>query len=611
MLLLEVTMDRSIKTGITIKHILIFVSLLLLLVSVNSGSVYARTTPYENGEVCPVPCPECGGQRYIYMVYEQPTCTTTGECMTICDYCRETRGMGEGQWTIPMLDHVYSSNVTSAATCTSAGSRIDTCVNCGHTETVTLNALGHNYTKKTITEATCTEDGLTRYTCSRCSRTYDEKIAALGHDMEIEDKDATCTEDGFHRETCKRCQETVEQLFPALGHNWTGTTEIKKPTCTEDGLQRSVCDRCGLQSDLSVPRLGHDYPQEWTVEKEPTRFTEGLRYKECRRCGDRIEESIPRKSIVPVVIIGGITVVAGALAAVLGKNMRKKLKHNRNLSKPSLESKTALLVSEDEKLIECLKSKRHLAVTVCGQEDLISSIAENEPDIVVIDQCDEQLLERLPELVQEAEEAAAEKTEAEDPDTAEKDASDDTAAAGETAGTAEEEEKSGPVFGLILDTDVAAWKTDLLRTYTDDGLITGYVFKGTEPNAVFTKLVLPVMKPTAGSDETLANIGAVADMCGIPLISSVIDAYVAGRDVKAVIDTAKEEEKIGVSGIATIISDISGVLGMDTLSSVTGLVGDLETIQAALDKEAGTYEAAEGVTAAKDVIDVVSDLVDK
>ena len=53
-------MDRRIKTGITIKHILIFVSLLLLLVSVNSGSVYARTTPYENGEVCPVPCPECG-----------------------------------------------------------------------------------------------------------------------------------------------------------------------------------------------------------------------------------------------------------------------------------------------------------------------------------------------------------------------------------------------------------------------------------------------------------------------------------------------------------------------------------------------------------------------
>ena len=119
------------------------------------------------------------------------------------------------------------------------------------------------------------------------------------------------------------------------------------------------------------------------------------------------------------------------------------------------------------------------------------------------------------------------------------------------------------------------------------------------------------MKPTAGSDETLANIGAVADMCGIPLVSSVIDAYVAGRDVKTVIDTAKEEEKIGVSGIATIISDISGVLGMDTLSSVTGLVGDLETIQAALDKEAGTYEVAEGVTAAKDVIDVVSDLVDK
>ena len=114
------------------------------------------------------------------------------------------------------------------------------------------------------------------------------------------------------------------------------------------------------------------------------------------------------------------------------------------------------------------------------------------------------------------------------------------------------------------------------------------------------------MKPDVRSDESLSNIGAVADLLGIPGISAVLDAYVAGRDVKSVLES---EEELGFSDAATIIADIAGVLGMDTVAGVAGLIGDVESIQAALDKEAGAYEHSEGVDAAKDVVDVVGDII--
>lgn len=119
--------------------------------------------------------------------------------------------------------------------------------------------------------------------------------------------------------------------------------------------------------------------------------------------------------------------------------------------------------------------------------------------------------------------------------------------------------------------------------------------------------MLPVLKPKAGSDESLENIGSMADLLGIPVISTVLSAYTSGRDIKAVLD----EGDIGVSETATIIGDIASILGLDTLGSVVGLVGDVESIRDAADEEAGAYERKEGVSGAKDIVEVVTDLLDK
>nr|MCR4856013.1 hypothetical protein [Erysipelotrichaceae bacterium] len=94
---------------------------------------------------------------------------------------------------------------------------------------------------------------------------------------------------------------------------------------------------------------------------------------------------------------------------------------------------------------------------------------------------------------------------------------------------------------------------------------------------------------------------------GIPGISSLIDVYLSGRDIKATL----ESEEIGVSETATIISDIASILGLDTLGSVAGLVGDVDSIKAALDKEAGANEKKSGIDGAKDIVEVVSDVINK
>ena len=395
---------------------------------------------------------------------------------------------------------------------------------------------------------------------------------------------------------------------------------IKEATCTEDGSSEAECKRCGEKDTLALTKLGHDYPEQWTIEKEPTYFAEGLMFKLCSRCGDRIEQTIPKKDITPILIAGGgILAVAGGLFYVLRKRLRKKAadKLSRDLFKPSIETKTVVEVSEDEKLVDCLKGKKHLEVKVSEPDALIDSIAENGPDLVLLDPCDEDLLKSLPEIRLEAAIAAAESDKiereaAEATEEAAEDTSEDTAPAEtEEASETEEPEPINCLFGLILDEELAKAEKDLIGTYKAGKVITGHVKPGTNPNVVLTKLVLPAMEPKADSDDSLGNIGAVADLLGIPWISAIIDAYVAGRDVKAVMQSAAENQELGLSDVSTIIADIAGVLGFDTVSSVAGLVGDVESIQAALDDEAGAYEKSEGKGAAKDIVDVVSDLMDQ
>lgn len=80
--------------------------------------------------------------------------------------------------------HVYTSAVTTAATCTTAGVMTYTCSLCGDSYTAAIPALGHDYVGVvTAPSAANSYVGYTTYTCSRCGDSYVDDYT--GQDFQI------------------------------------------------------------------------------------------------------------------------------------------------------------------------------------------------------------------------------------------------------------------------------------------------------------------------------------------------------------------------------------------------------------------------------------------
>ena len=99
----------------------------------------------------------------------------------------------------------------------------------------------------TTTAAKCTTTGTRKKTCSRCSYASTETIPALGHDMNTWSVNvaATCTANGQNKRTCKRsgCTYSETSVIPALGHDWdqNWTWDASNPT----GKHWHKCNRSG------------------------------------------------------------------------------------------------------------------------------------------------------------------------------------------------------------------------------------------------------------------------------------------------------------------------------------------------------------------------------
>lgn len=530
-----------------------------------SGTGFCPTDGVENIPITIQPL----GHDYVDEVTAEATCTSNGEVYHQCARCGDSY-----RTAIAATGHSYKESVISQATCTAAGLLSYECSRCGDSYTKETAALGHNYKSKVTKEATCTEDGVRTYTCSRCNDKYTKKIEALGHDVEYEELEPTCTEAGYKKGVCKRCGEETNEVFAALGHDIPEFKTVKEPTCTEDGLTEGTCSRCGEVISNVLTKLGHKYPEEWTLEKEPTMFAEGLEYKLCSVCGERIEQIIPMKEKTPLYVSGGAVALAAAVgiflymrkAAKLTKKVEEAVKEN---IEPEFEDKSVLYCGSDESLLKTLKSKKFLEVTTCEKEELAETAAETEADLLIADVLDDESFDALIKL--------------------------------------KDESLPKQTIGIVAGEEYYKENKAKLDSFKEDKTILDYVKFDAGVYEILTKLVLPVLKPNLKSDEALANIGAVADALGIPGISSVIDVYVNGRDIKATI----EEGELSVSSTATVIGDIASILGLDTVASVAGLVDDVDSIKSAVDKEAGAYERKYGVEGAKDIVDVVSDIISK
>ena len=261
-------------------------------------------------------------------------------------------------------------------------------------------------------------------------------------------------------------------------------------------------------------------------------------------------------------LLGGLLFYFRKFRKVADKAIREKFK-------PSFENKSILCASKDEQVIGVLKSKSFLEVTTCDNGELEEKAEEAGPDLIITDVLSEESLEEL----------LARK----------------------------EESLSDYPIGIITIDEFIDNNREQLDQLVKDKTIVSYLPYESKETDILVKMVLPIMKPDLKSDESLENIGSVADLLGIPGVSAVISAYTAGRDIKSTL----EEGELGVSGTATIIGDIASVLGLDTVASVAGLVDDVDSIKAAVDREAGAHERKSGVNAAKDVVEVVSDIINK
>ena len=519
-------------------------------------------------------CPDCG-LPLKGDVTSQPTCTNEGRALVWCESATCTY---RGYINVPALGHNYEAHTEEEATCTKAGRIRYECTRCSDTYYKQTEALGHNYLYKVTKEATCTEEGIRTYTCTRCYNKYTKTIDALGHDFEYEEVEATCTKEGYKKGVCKRCDKKTLKVYPALGHSFDEIKVVKEATCTENGIKEAICLVCGESFKEGVPALGHKFPDEWNIEKEASFFEEGLETKTCSICKEKISQIIPKKDPTPLIIGGSVTavVVAGSILAYI-KLKKKPTKSpnrqeeiaDRNSLKPEFEDKSILVRSSNEELILNLKGKKFLEVSTCEFEELKDKAVESEPDLIICEINNDEEYDAITKL--------------------------------------KEEELSDLSLSLILSKELIEKNEETLKKLKEEKKIVDYVTPDTDVDIMQVKLVLPVLKPKMNSDETLGNIGMVADALGIPYVSKIIDVYVTGRDLKA---TLEEEDK-GVSEVATIIGDIASILGFDEVASVAGLVDDIDSIKSAMDKESGVHEKSAGIEGAKDIVDVVSDIVNK
>ena len=125
----------------------------------------------------------------------------------------------------PNCTHSYTSKVTTAAGCETAGVRTYTCSLCGDSYTESIAATGHSYTSKVTTAAGCETAGVRTYTCSGCNGSYTESIAAIGHSYSSKvTTAATCETAGVKTFTCANCSGTYTEAIAALGHTYVGGT---------------------------------------------------------------------------------------------------------------------------------------------------------------------------------------------------------------------------------------------------------------------------------------------------------------------------------------------------------------------------------------------------
>ncbi len=176
-------------------------------------------------------------------------------------------------------EHVSDAGkITTAATCTTQGTKTFTCTTCGAAlKTETIAALGHSSDAGQVTTAaTCTTQGTKTFTCTTCGAALKtESVAALGHTYDAGQTTtaATCTKAGVKTFTCTRCKATKTESIAATGiHTWDKGKVTKKASYTAAGTKTYTCSVCKKTKTETIAKLQRK-GSKITNKKYNARFT--------------------------------------------------------------------------------------------------------------------------------------------------------------------------------------------------------------------------------------------------------------------------------------------------------------------------------------------------
>lgn len=192
--------------------------------------------------------------------------------------------------------HWGAGEVTTAATCTTAGVKTFTCSGCNRTKTEAIEALKHDWgdpsyvwngtsctaervcsrdgshkDTETATAAVmvtqnkdCVSDELSTYKASFqntafAEQTKEDVVTAnkLGHDFE---NGAWQSDGDYHWKKCSRCDVTNEEN--KAPHNWDTGVIKTQPTCTAPGEKTYTCV-CSATRTETVSATGHNWSDAW------------------------------------------------------------------------------------------------------------------------------------------------------------------------------------------------------------------------------------------------------------------------------------------------------------------------------------------------------------
>ena len=187
-------------------------------------------------------------------------------------------------WKSNACSHSYSSTVTKAATCSTAGTRTYTCTKCSNSYTETIAATGnHVYGSWTTTKAaTCTTTGTQQRKCNTCSKTESKTISATGHDYKTVTSIATCTKAEETTYTCRNCgnsytEHTGSQTAP---HRWDSGKITTSPTCAKEGVKTYTCSVCKQTKTEKIAKLQTHTYTEWYLTSKAEHE------RDCKVCGE-------------------------------------------------------------------------------------------------------------------------------------------------------------------------------------------------------------------------------------------------------------------------------------------------------------------------------------